>query len=161
MTEPAPPATPDPAHGATPPQEPMVVREPLEDGRTVVTYELSRTSTIFSGPLPPPEVLKAYQQLDPTFPERLMARVEEEGRHRRQLENRVLESHLESSRSRARGFMRGQIFALVTSLTALGVATAVTLAGYPVPGGIIGGSTVVGLVTAFVVGQAAIGREEE
>ncbi len=41
---------------------------------------------IHSGPLPHPEILKGYQQIDPSFPERIMAMAEREQEHAHSLE---------------------------------------------------------------------------
>jgi len=40
----------------------------------------------FSGPLPHPSLLKEYQELISDSPERFLKMVEEEGKHRRELE---------------------------------------------------------------------------
>ncbi|WP_156033178.1 hypothetical protein [Candidatus Magnetobacterium casense] len=47
---------------------------------------------------------------------------------------------------------RGQLYGLIIGLSALASAITCTALGHPVVGGIIGGTTVVGLVTVFVVG---------
>jgi uncharacterized membrane protein len=48
---------------------------------------------------------------------------------------------------------RGQIFAFLIALCAIAAAVYVTIIGHPVTGGVIGGSTVVSLVTIFVTGR--------
>jgi hypothetical protein len=47
----------------------------------------------------------------------------------------------------------GLIAGAIISLVALVTAGTVTIKGYPVVGGIIGGGTVIGLATVFVIGQ--------
>ena len=45
------------------------------------TIEISQIS-IISSPLPPPEVLKKYKEIDPSLPDRLVKMMEREQRHR-------------------------------------------------------------------------------
>ncbi len=48
--------------------------------------KISKTHVaIISSPLPPPEVLEKYAEIDPSFPERLMQMVEKEQRHRHRI----------------------------------------------------------------------------
>jgi len=47
------------------------------------SVKISQTHVaIISSPLPPPEVLEKYAEIDPSFPERLMQMVEKEQKHR-------------------------------------------------------------------------------
>jgi hypothetical protein len=48
---------------------------------------------------------------------------------------------------------RGQIFGFVIGLTALGASMLALAMGSPAVAGVIGGATVVGLVSVFIVGR--------
>lgn len=67
---------------------------PAKQG-TRVTQPVSYQQThikgeIFHSNYPPPEMLEKYAQVDSTFPSRLIGLAEEEGRHRRKLEKRLM-----------------------------------------------------------------------
>lgn len=69
----------------------------------------------FSGPLPPPEVLAKYNDIEPGFANRIMAMAESQSHHRQAMESVVI-----SSRIRYEG--RAQILAAVIAL-ALGLGS--------------------------------------
>lgn len=69
----------------------------------------------FSGPLPPPELLKTYGELMPDLPERIVAMVEKEQAHKHNRENKTLEYVRNDVR-------RGQILGALVSLGSLAAA---------------------------------------
>lgn len=71
---------------------------------------------------------------------------EAQGAHRRELESTIVHG----SERRAN---RGQILGFVIALIFLAASVWVILAGYPVPGLILGGADLVALVTVFVIGR--------
>lgn len=109
------------------------------------THLIQKTET-FSGPLPPPDVLARYDQIKPGFAERIVAMAERQSAHRQELETKVLRYAAIEGRI-------GQIFALVIAVFALGTAAYLGVNGATAVGSVIGGTTVVGLVAAFVVGR--------
>ena len=64
---------------------------------------------IFTGPLPPPEILSQYNKVHPDFADRLLTDFERQGEHRRLLEQEVIKSQLKESN-------RGQIFAFLLAV---------------------------------------------
>jgi uncharacterized membrane protein len=73
-------------------------------------HELARVS--FSGPLPPPEILQQYQQIQADFPERILRLTEGEAAHRREITRTALRwDGIET--------FLGQAFALVVCLASL------------------------------------------
>ncbi|MDI9864458.1 DUF2335 domain-containing protein [Flectobacillus sp. DC10W] len=44
----------------------------------------------YEGPLPHPQILSEYKEVNPTFPERIMDSFESEGKHRRAIENKIV-----------------------------------------------------------------------
>jgi len=54
---------------------------------------------------------------------------------------------------------RGQTFGFILGLSAIGASVYAVTIGYPEVATILGGTTVVGLVTAFVVGRVVKSRE--
>lgn len=104
------------------------------------------TSATFSGPIPPPSVLDGYENICPGAAERIIAMAEREAEH----------SHLmdkEAMQNKSDEVKRGQTFALVVTLAAFAAACVCAYVGAEKAAVTIGGTTVVGLVTAFIVGR--------
>lgn len=109
------------------------------------------TSSEWLGPIPPPEALREFAAINPTFPERILRLTESEAEHRRSLEQTETNARI-ADISEARGERRrGQWFAFMLATGFLGGAIWVTLAGHPWVGGTLGGATIGSIVTAFVV----------
>lgn len=117
-------------------------------GRLAVT----RQSYSFSGPLPPPEVLGLYNELIPTSAERLLAAFEGQQHHRQGIENRVIDSGIKRS-------WYGLWCALAVSLSGIGVAGLAVVYEQQWAASVIGGGTLVGLVTAFITGRSQQEKE--
>lgn len=81
----------------------------------------------FSGPLPPPELFRGYNEACPGAGDRILAMAEEEGRHRRELEKMAMTAGIADGR---RGQYSGLI--LVGIFTVAG--TVMALAGVPTAG---------------------------
>lgn len=102
----------------------------------------------FSGPMPPPAVLEGYDRIVPGAAERILAMAESDARHQQAIEFAALHA--------AEGEVkRGQWFAFAIGITALIAAMLALYMGSPAVAGVIGGTTVVGLVSVFVVGRFA------
>jgi uncharacterized membrane protein len=106
----------------------------------------------FSGPLPPPEVLEGYDRIFPGLAERLVRMAEKQSDHRMELEKKAISAQLSES-------SRGQIFGLIIGLTGLILSSYVIVNGYAISGSILGGATLVALVSVFVVGKQKMRAE--
>lgn len=107
---------------------------------------LEKRTEIFSGPLPPPAILRQYDEIQPGFAERLLRLTEDEASHRREVTARaqryeVFETTL------------GQVFGLLVALAALGTTVWLGVLGLEAAASIVGGTTIVGLVGAFIAGR--------
>lgn len=111
------------------------------------------TGIHFSGPLPPPAVLEGYERLVPGAAERLISLVEADAKHQQELEITALRAEISSYRL-------GQVLGFLIATLALFVASLCVYFGHEWPASIIGGTTVVGLVYAFVLGRTASGPKE-
>ncbi len=101
---------------------------------------------MFQGPVPPPELLAAYEKVQTGFAERIVRMAESEQAHRHAIERAVVDGSFSEAR-------RGQRYGLSIGVIAI-IAGAVTAAmGGEVPGAIIGGGGVIGLVSVFVLGR--------
>jgi uncharacterized membrane protein len=92
--------------------------------------------------LPPPEYLQAIEQIVPGSAKRLLEVFEEETIHRRMLEDQEIAFRF-----------RGQIFGFIVCLAAFGVAGFAAYLQEPWIGSIVGGTTIIGIVSIFVLGR--------
>jgi len=56
------------------------------------------TFASFSGPLPPPTILQAFGEINPAYPDIIVARSEREQAHRHAIEHKLIDSEIESRR---------------------------------------------------------------
>ena len=125
----------------TPSKAPANPPAKKERQKAVVT-----TGIHFSGPLPPPAVLEGYERLIPGAAERLISLVEADTKHLQDLEKSAQNADISS-------FRLGQVLGFTIVLVALSVAAFCAYLGHEWPASIIGGTTVVGLAYAFVLGR--------
>ena len=117
---------------------------PDRSGR-VITQVLHEEHHI-SGPLPTPDILLGYDEVLPGAAERIMRMAEQE-------QANALEIGGTSVRAAAADNRRGQIFGFLVALAAFGTASWLGYLGHETAAAIVGGGTVVALVTVFVTGR--------
>jgi len=107
---------------------------------------VSITEKHHSGPLPDPETLTQYGQIIPNGAERIMVMAENQSAHRLGLENYAVKEQMQQSG-------RGQIFGFIIAIIAIACGTYLTVIGESTVGGILLGTTLVSLVSIFVLGK--------
>jgi uncharacterized membrane protein len=107
----------------------------------------------FSGPLPPPEVLRQYNDILPGGAERIFTLAENRARHRQNLEQQIINAQIEDARAQRAEARLGQIFAFLIGTIAIATGAWVAIQGAPWTGAFIGGGGVIGLVSVFVYGR--------
>jgi uncharacterized membrane protein len=125
-------------------KEPGVFNGLPQDKRDRIVRVIMQQVSMRSGPLPDPSELAQYQAIIPNGADRIMKMAESQLEHRIKIETTVI-----GSQQRQAGF--GQVCALVIAIVALTLATYAAVNGQPVFGGVIGGTTLVSLVSAFLV----------
>jgi uncharacterized membrane protein len=108
----------------------------------------------FSGPLPPPNLLKQYNEVVPNGAERLMKMAETQQAHRQELEKTVVHGNVEAE-------SRGQWMGLFISIAVIAAGTYLAAIGRQVTGGILVGVDVVALASVFVIGKHKQQKELE
>jgi uncharacterized membrane protein len=88
---------------------PQVLSPP---SRSETLAQFAITAHHFSGPLPPSEILRKYDELLPGSAERIIAMVEKQGAHRQGLESEVVKSNCKNERL-------GMIFGLIICVMAI------------------------------------------
>lgn len=100
----------------------------------------------FSGPLPHPLILEEYEKIVPGAAERIIAMAESDMKHQQEMDReelRIAESQVK----------RGQISAFWLTIIALAVCIFSLLMGSEMAASVIAGTTIVALVTAFVISR--------
>jgi len=129
-----------------------LIKDVPEDKRLIIkemfySKLISTSHTIsHSGPLPSPQTLEGYEKIVPTSANRLIVMAEKQSNHRMNIEKEVITGQLSQSKL-------GQIFGFIIAVFALSLSFILSLYGHITVAGIIGGATVVGLVTVFVIGK--------
>jgi len=131
--------------------EPILQKLPKEEQRVLLSVFKQQ---FYSGPLPPPSVLKGFEQVLPGSAERIFTSFEKQAEHRQAIEKKVIDKQLVQT-------SRGQNYALFISILLIAAGLVLTLKGYPQVGIVIFSATVVGLATVFIVGRRNKKREED
>ncbi|PHS68398.1 MAG: hypothetical protein COB12_00650 [Flavobacterium sp.] len=100
-----------------------------------------------SGPIPDAESLAQYNEIIPDGANRIMSMAENQQAHRIELENKVTTEQLNQSG-------KGQWFGFTLGIAGLAGGVYLGVNGFEIVGSIIGGGTVVSLVSVFVAGKA-------
>jgi uncharacterized membrane protein len=122
------------------------------DQRKALRRELSTVrvsasvSQKYSGPLPPPELLDQFNHVIPNGAERIMVMVEQQNKHRMDIETTVVKNQQWQS-------TLGQYFALIITLFGLALSTAAIFTNHDVVGGTIGVATISSVAIAFITGR--------
>ena len=133
-----------------PPANPLANQSVKRPGESILVQAAS-----FAGPLPPPGLLKGYEDVFPGSAERIISMAEKYGDHRRAMEVRAAELAAEQMRRDYSEARMGQLCGLAVTLAIVGAGAWVALEGHPWPGATLGGGGVVlqTLVTTFVRGR--------
>jgi len=110
------------------------------------TKETQIIEQSFSGPLPTPAILEQYDHLLPGAAERILSMAENDASHQRDIEITALNAQARENR-------RGQYCGVFVVVIAFATAIVALSLGHPTAASVIGGTTVVGLATAFAIGR--------
>ena len=133
------------------------MREEAEKARTILAMQ----SHEYSGPIPPPELLIAFEQVLPGLAERIVKSSEVEAEHRRFIQRTTL---LEEIKLRNRPYDErrlGQILGFSIGVIAIVAGVIASYLGHPITGGFVGTGGVLGLVTAFLFSKSTKPKEKD
>jgi len=120
----------------------------LQDVITIEIREEITQSRSFSGPVPPPEILKEYIEVNPDFAQLIIQMSVDEQKYAHSRDSKIIDKSFESKK-------RGQIFALTIALVAIIGGIICILLEHDIAGGIVSGFGLTGLVSEF------LGRSKE
>ncbi|MEA5467583.1 DUF2335 domain-containing protein, partial [Spirulina sp. 06S082] len=108
----------------------------------------------FSGPLPPPEILKAYDIVIPGLATRIFDLTERQSNHRMELEKVVIFGDAKRS-------WTGLILGFVIACLFLGTSAYIIIQGHDLAGGVLASGGLVSLVSVFVYGTNKRSQERK
>ncbi len=123
-------------------------------GRRTAKLEVSRTTFEFRGPLPPPELLKSYNDAFAGCAERVVAMAEKQSGHRQELEKMIVEGNCKAQ-------TRGQWFAFILALVVIGGGVYLLAQGKSIEGFSAIILAVGSLVAALIYGRTEQKKERE
>ena len=106
----------------------------------------------YSGPIPPAEQLKQYEEICEGAADRILAMAETQSLHRQSIESSVIKSNTRNS-------LLGIIFAFILGLSTIWGGVFLAYNGLPWPGALLGSAGLIGLVSVFIYGTRS-NREE-
>ena len=112
--------------------------------------QIVATAAQFSGPLPPPGLMKQYNEVHPEFAERIVASWEKETAHRHRLDEMTISSEIANEQAVSDAVKRGQVLAFVLAFSFLIAGTLLTFFNKQVSGVIFGATGFIGIVLAFL-----------
>lgn len=116
-------------------------------------------ASVYYGPLPPPDDLKAYSEIVPDAAERMLAMAEKQAHHRQEMERRQLELDRVGTLTSLRHERWGLVCGTVCVLALIAAALWIAWLGNTNAAAILGTGTLAGVATAFVVGTRARQRQ--
>lgn len=112
------------------------------------------TTEQYRGPLPPPRLLREFEEAVPGSAAKILDNWRDESTHRRQLEREESQSARDGLLKQLAFQARGQRSALTVALTCFGVAAYALHLGFPATAATITGVNLTGIVTVFLSGIA-------
>jgi uncharacterized membrane protein len=127
------------------------MREAIQSSLSI---KATTQSSSFSGPLPPPEMLKEYDNVLPGAADRIIKMAETQSDHRQKLESKVVSGEVVKS-------YLGMACGFVVAIAGMSIGGFLLNEGHTIGGSIFAGVPLTGLVTVFVVGATQRRKERE
>lgn len=124
-----------------------------EDEKEEIVGIMREELSMYSGPIPSPQTLQEYNQIDPTFAERIMKMAENQASHRQNMERIMIKSS-------SRDSLLGVIFGFIIGMTCIISSYFLGVNGQAFLSGVIGVGGLGGLVSVFIYGTRADSQDE-
>ena len=113
---------------------------------------IAASAEFYQGEYPSGRMFYDWEQAKPGLGDEILGLIKTEGEYRRSLQKSIINKDFFER-------IMGQIFAFIISLAFLFVSASLIREGHPVSGTILGGSSLVSLVTAFIMGRKESSRK--
>lgn len=128
-------------------------RQQIVSGTPLGVLPRQTTTATWQGPVPPPQSLAGFGEIDQSFPERIVKMAESAAQHQRDMEREAMRQQGEGIKIDSDIRRRGQNFAAGLAVFFGLVGGWGIYLGHPTAGATIISGTVVGLATAFIIGR--------
>ena len=133
---------------------------PIADQEDSPEYSRSVYASLFSGPIPPPALMKEYAEIDPEFPGRFIEIFERQQAHDHEVEIAVIANNKEIILNNQSLQRRGQTFGFILALVGLIGGLTASFLGSPIVGGIIGAGGLALLAGVFVYSRKNVSSSQ-
>ena len=128
-----------------------------------LTIETIREEFQFTGPIPPPQYLEAYEKCAPGTANRILALTEKAIAHQNEIENKLIDAQIAieaaTEENERQSVLRGQYCALLVCFMSLGAAIVCVYLQSNWVAGLIGGTGLGTLVVAFLANRKSEAKE--
>ena len=107
----------------------------------------------FSGPVPPPDSLARYKEIDASIPDRIVAMAEVQQKENNAARNKVIDAQSEALAGQIKHGDKGQNYALIVSVLAIVCSTFLIAIDKEIYGSVFGGGMLCGLAYLFITGR--------
>jgi len=105
---------------------------------------------LYQGPIPPPQILAAFNDIIPDGADRIMRMAEKDQDHKTAMQIKMVEVQDSASRREHSEIIGGQIFAFILCALALVGGIYLISIGYLVPGFLLSGATLGGVLKTLI-----------
>jgi len=116
-------------------------------------------SILFQGPLPPPDVLREYYEIDPDLSKIIKELPAKEQEHRHRMNEGSLDLKKYQTRTERIEIILGQVFAFLICSFIIGAGTYIVGKGQPIMGGLLTLGGLAGLASVFILGRKPIEKK--
>ena len=131
----------------------------------ILREEITHTRMEYSGPIPPPEVFRGYEDVLPGSADRILAMTEKQVEHRISAENKQLDHSIAVEKKLVQNEIVLSYLGLISGLIVaiLGLSGAIYLGekGQTIPSGILSAGTLGSLVRVFISGRSIINKKAQ
>lgn len=115
-----------------------------KDKQEIILAGITKITT-FSGPIPPPELLRGYEEILPGAADRIISMTEKQLDHRTNMESMIVNRTLTQKNT-------GMILGFLIVLCILGIVVLLIFKGHITLAAILGTTTLLGVASIFVLG---------
>lgn len=126
------------------PEVAKIIETLQPDQRRVIIQAFRQEA--FSGPIPHPELLQKYENIQKGFADRIITMAETQLGHRVRCEDKIVDGSVKESK-------RGQNYALIVAILFLAGAVYLGINDHEWLAGVLGGGTLAAIVAIFVTGK--------
>lgn len=124
--------------------------------KKIESSHIKEHTMLFMGPIPPPSVLKEYEQLLPGAANRILEMAENQVKHRHEIENKQInieisqnQSNIELAKKEMSERKRGQLCAFTITLSTLFCGAVLSYLNKPLAGTLFGGAGLASVLLVF------------